>query len=456
MHPASGFRRVAGTRPPNWLERRYLTRQEIDAVAPNHPVFVQTVGHFAMANTKALELGGITRSTADPVGGKIFRDANGDATGLLEETAIDLVEHKIPRPTFEQVVAQLVTAQRIYNQSGITSTVDAALSEEQMRAYFVVAERQQATVRTGLMWKPSAATPEEFERALKAAKFKENQGDAWVRVAGIKIVSDGGMTLRSAFTHQAYAGEPHNHGTLAVDAAAYKQTVLLANRHGWRVGTHAVGDAAVDLVLDAYAAADKDKSIKDSRFIVIHGSLMSREQIVRAKQLGVRVDAQNIFMWDKAAAVERNMGSTLAHRAVPSRWLIDTLGIEGTAAGTDNQVNILNPFVGLYVMVTRKDPTGKVYGADQALTRRGSAAPVHERRSLLHLRRAHQGDDRSRQARGHGRPVGRLHDRPRGADQGHQAGADRRQRQGRLHGRRLATSVSVRRRRSATAAPPNG
>ena len=71
-------------------------------------------------------------------------------------------------------------------------------------------------------------------------------------MAGIKIVSDGGMTLRSAFTHQAYAGEPHNHGTLAVDAAAYKQIVLLANRYGWRVGTHAVGDAAVDLVLDAY------------------------------------------------------------------------------------------------------------------------------------------------------------------------------------------------------------
>ena len=166
-------------------------------MAPNHPVFVQTVGHFAMANTKALELAGITRTTADPVGGKIFRDSNGDATGLLEETAIDLVEHKIPKPTFEQVVAQLVAAQRIYNQSGITSTIDAALSEEQMRAYFVVAERKQATVRTGLSCgEPGAATAEEFERALKAAKFKENQGDDWVRVAGIKIVSDGGMTLR--------------------------------------------------------------------------------------------------------------------------------------------------------------------------------------------------------------------------------------------------------------------
>jgi predicted amidohydrolase YtcJ len=130
-----------------------------------------------------------------------------------------------------------------------------------------------------------------------------------------------------------------------------------------------VGDAAVDLVLDAYEGADRDKSIGDRRFIVIHGSLITADQVRRAKQLGVRVDAQNIFLWDKAATVERYMGSVLANRAVPTRLLLDELGIEGTAAGTDNQVNILNPFVGLYVMVTRKDPTGKVYGAEQAISR---------------------------------------------------------------------------------------
>jgi predicted amidohydrolase YtcJ len=356
--------------PPSQLrEQRYLTRQELDAAVPNHPVFVQTVGHFAMANSQALQVAGITRATQDPVGGKIYRDADGEATGLLEETAIELVEGKIPKPSSEQLIAQLIAAQRIYNQSGITSTVDAALSQEEIRTYFAVAERGQASVRTGLMWKPGAGTADQFERALKAVPFKDNTGNDWVRLAGIKIVSDGGMTLKSAYTREAYAGDPHNHGTLALDPVAYKQSVQLANRHGWRVGTHAVGDAAVDLVLDAYAAADKDKSIKDHRFVVIHGSLMTRDQIVRAKQLGVRVDAQNVFMWDKAATVERYMGPVMAQRAVPSRWLVDTLGFEGTAAGTDNQVNTLNPFVGLYIMVTRKDPTGRVFGADQALTR---------------------------------------------------------------------------------------
>jgi predicted amidohydrolase YtcJ len=368
--PAGIWVQTSRWHPPSQLrEQRYLTRQELDAVAPNNPLYVQTVGHFAMANTKALELAGITRATRDPVGGKIYRDASGEATGLLEETAIDLVTRKIPPKTFEEMIAQNIAAQRIYNRSGITSTVIGGLTEDQIRVYFEVAQRKQSTVRSGVMWRPRAGTAAEFVQALQQARFKDNTGNDWVRTAGIKLVSDGGMTLKSAYIRDAYADDPHNHGTLALDPNEYKKSVVLANRHGWRVGTHAVGDAAVDLVLDAYEGADKDRPIRGKRFIIIHGSLIAPDQVVRAKRLDVRVDFQNIFMWDKAATVERFMGAKLANRAIPSKLLLDTLGYGAAAAGTDNEVNILNPFVGLYVMVTRKDPRGHVYGADQALTR---------------------------------------------------------------------------------------
>ncbi len=219
------------------------------------------------------------------------------------------------------------------------------------------------------MWLTRAASSAEFEKMLKAAKFKDNTGNDWVRTAGIKMFADGGMSLKSAYIRDAYADDPHNHGMLATDPEVYKRNVRLANQYGWRVGTHVVGDAAIDLALDAYEEASKDSSLKDKRFILIHASLITPEQVVRARKLGVRVDAQNIFMWDKAATVERFMGTKLANRAVPTRLLLDTLGLEGTAAGTDNPVNMLNPFVGMYVMVTRKDPRGRVYGADQAVTR---------------------------------------------------------------------------------------
>jgi predicted amidohydrolase YtcJ len=356
--------------PPSQLrEQRYLTRQEIDAVAPNHPVYVQTVGHFVMANSRALQLAGIDRNTRDPVGGRIHRDAAGEPTGVLESAAIELIATKVPPATFEQRVAQNIAAQRIYNRSGITSTIVGALDEAQIDVYFAVAQRGESSVRSGVLWRLPAMPPEQFEARLKAAKYQDNTGNDWVRIAGIKTVSDGGMTLKSAYIRDAYADNPSNHGTLAVDPSAYRQNVLLANRYGWRVGTHAVGDRAIDLVLDAFEAADREKSIRGRGFNLIHGSLIAPDQIVRAKKLDIRVDAQNIFMWDKAATVERYMGPRLAQRAIPTRSLLESLGIERTAAGTDNEVNLLNPFVGLYVMVTRKDPRGVVYGADQKLTR---------------------------------------------------------------------------------------
>ncbi|OUL99823.1 hypothetical protein A8M77_24660 [Variovorax sp. JS1663] len=368
--PAGQWVQTSRWHPPSQLkEQRYLTRQELDAVAPDHLVFVQTVGHFAMANSKALAAAGITRGTPDPVGGKIHRDAAGEATGVLESTAVGIVEKIIPPPTFEQTIAQNIAAQRVYNRSGITSTVVAGLEEEQIRAYFAVAERGQATVRAGMFWRIPAGSAEECEKSLNAAKFKDNQGNDWARLAGVKLISDGGMTLKSAFIRGNYANEPQNRGRVAVDPAAYQRCVLSANRQGWRVHTHAVGDAAVDLVLKAYAAADQDRSIRGRRFSVVHGSLIAPDQISQAGKLDMRVDAQNAFMWDKAATVERYMGPLLAQRAVPTRQLLDTLGIGGTAAGTDNEVNLLNPFVGMYLMVTRKDPRGTVYGADQKVSR---------------------------------------------------------------------------------------
>ncbi|MEJ1129864.1 amidohydrolase [Variovorax sp. CCNWLW225] len=368
--PAGQWVQSSRWHPPSQLkEQRYLTREELDAVAPDHPVYVQTVGHFAMANSKALAAAGITRDTPDPVGGKIHRDASGEPNGVVESAALQLVEKVIPSPTFEQRVAQNIAGQRVYNRSGITSTVVAGLNEDQIKAYYAVAERGQSTVRAGMFWRFPVDAVQAFEAKLKSAPFKDGQGDDWARLAGIKLVSDGGMTLKSAYIRGSYAHEPGNHGMVAVDPDTYVRMVRVANRNGWRVHTHAVGDAAVDLTLKAYASADTDSSIAGRRFSVVHGSLVAADQIETARSLDVRIDAQNAFMWDKAGTVERYMGPLLAHRAVPTRRLLDVLGMERTSAGTDNEVNLLNPFIGMYLMVTRKDPRGIVYGADQKISR---------------------------------------------------------------------------------------
>jgi hypothetical protein len=177
------------------------------------------------------------------------------------------------------------------------------------------------------------------------------------------------MTLRTAAMRDGYPDDRSYHGTIVIEPHRFNALVATANRYGWRVGVHAVGDAAIDRVLDAYELADAEKSIKDRRFIVIHGSLIRRDQMERAVRLGVRVDAQSSFLWDKAAVVKRYLGQENVDNAFPMRTLIDVMGLDSVAEGTDYPINVLNPFVNIYVMVTRRDKNGDVYGVLEAVTR---------------------------------------------------------------------------------------
>jgi predicted amidohydrolase YtcJ len=209
----------------------------------------------------------------------------------------------------------------------------------------------------------------EWEAFLSRIGAMSDFGDDWLSYSGLKMQVDGGMTLRTADMRDSYPDDPNYHGTVVVSQARLNEMVAIANRYGWRVGTHAVGDGAIDKILDAYAFADKEKSIRDRRFIVIHGSLMHPDQMERARALGVRVDTQSVFLWDKASTIARYLGRETADRAIPARWMIDHMGMDSVAQGTDYPVNTLNPFINMYIMVTRKDINGTVYGPAQAISR---------------------------------------------------------------------------------------
>jgi predicted amidohydrolase YtcJ len=187
--------------------------------------------------------------------------------------------------------------------------------------------------------------------------------------SGVKLQIDGGMTLRTAAMRDGYPDDRDYKGTIVIEPDRFNALVATANRYGWRVGVHAVGDAAIDRVLDAYERADAERSIKGRRFIVIHGSLMRRDQMERARRLDVRVDAQTSFLWDKAATVARFLGRETADRAFPMRTMIDVMGLDAVAQGTDYPINLANPFINMYVMVTRKDKNGDVFGASERITR---------------------------------------------------------------------------------------
>jgi predicted amidohydrolase YtcJ len=355
-------------------EKRFLNRWELDEAAPDHPVCLP-VGHFTLTNGVALRLAGIDRNTPNPDGGEIHRDkASGEPNGVLEETAEDLVKKLLPAWSQEVRISQIKDAMAYFNSFGITSAISARVNPADMQVHQIIARTGQATLRISAMFAPTgglnpAMSAEEWDKFLGRVGIASDFGNEWLSLSGLKMQVDGGMTLRTADMRESYPDQPGYHGTVVVPQDRLTEFVAIANRHGWRVGTHAVGDGAIDKILDAYAHADKQKSIRDRRFIVIHGSLMQPDQMERAKELGVRVDTQSVFLWDKAATIARYLGQATADRAIPLRSMIDHMGLNAVAQGTDYPINTLNPFINMYIMVTRKDMNGAVYGADQAVTR---------------------------------------------------------------------------------------
>ncbi len=304
--------------PPSQLaEKRYLTRQEIDSVAPNNPVYLRTVGHFSMANSLALQNVGVDKTTPDPSGGSFEKDKSGELTGVLVETAIDRVEKAVPPWTEQDQIRQFKIAESALNSYGITSVVEGATEAKDIQTLQKVALSGEATLRVGVMYRPEP--PKElaaWEAIMSGNGASSGFGDDWLKFAGIKIYYDGGMTLKTALTREPYPdSHDHYHGITQQTPERLKELVAICNRYNWRVGVHVVGDLGIDQVLDAFEAADKEKSIKDRRFILIHASLIRPEQMERARRLGVRADFQNVFMWDKAATVERFLGKAMSQTA---------------------------------------------------------------------------------------------------------------------------------------------
>ena len=183
--------------PPSQLaEKRYLTRHEIDSVAPNNPVYLRTVGHFSMANTMALQMVGVDKTTADPSGGKFERDAAGELTGVLVETAIDRVEKAVPPWTEDDEMRQFTIAEGVLNSFGITSVIEGATEPRDVRTLQKLVAAGKATLRTGVMFRPEPpADLTAWEAIMSGNGASSGFGDDWLKFAGIKIFYDGGMTL---------------------------------------------------------------------------------------------------------------------------------------------------------------------------------------------------------------------------------------------------------------------
>lgn len=369
---------------PRLREKRYPTRYELDAACADRPVLVDN-GYAAVVNSLLLERLGINRETPQPANGKIIKDERGEPLGLILGAPQLLGSYRREeRVSLEDLERALKRMQQAYNRVGITSTIDRMQDAAGFRLYQGLHRRNELTVRTYLTYRLSGqGTPEQVRAEIERLPVVTGWGDEWLRAGSLKIVLDGGVLIGTAYLREPYGentgvygySDPAYRGVLAVPPENVREIARTANRLGWQMTAHVTGGGSLDVLLDAYEAADRERPIRDRRFTVTHGNFPDRRAIERAKRMGVVFDCQPAWHHLDAPVLKNVLGEERLKDFIPLRSLFDAGVI--VAGGSDHMirfdprasVNPYHPFFGMWMAITRKTVDGSVINPQQRITR---------------------------------------------------------------------------------------
>ena len=343
-------------------ERRHPTRRDLDAVSPDHPVLlIRSCIHIGVANSKALELAGITAGTPNPPGGAIDRDEHGEPTGVLREAAFSQLRALSGEADEDEIVELLKVAGKNFLANGVTSVVEAGIDRpDEFRAYQRLRRSGELPLRTYLMM-----MIDEMLDSMTSVGIQTGFGDEWLRIGPAKLFSDGSIGGRTARMNRPYEGEAENVGLWMLPPNDLKAKVLRAHQAGFQVGIHAIGDAAVDLVLDAYEEAMTADPRPDPRHRVEHCSIVDDATIARIARLGVIPIPGTSFLHHFSDAYLQNLGADRIRYAYGMASFLRHGVI--AAASTDAPVVPTSAMIGLQSMVTRKDRGGRSIWPEEAI-----------------------------------------------------------------------------------------
>ena len=366
--------KAAQTPPGHWVrgvmyddtkfeDERPLNRNDIDEVVRDHPVYVgHRGGHTGVVNSKAFEVAGITMDTPDPVGGKFYRE-DGEFTGKVAEHARTPFFESGVWPVMDRSVRQesATIASRNMAAAGLTSTTEAYGSLEDMIAYQDARDAGELFFRIAFM---PGGNSKVYE-GLKTAGIRSGFGDNMIRIGAVKYAADGSASERTMSMSTPYAGKPDDYGILTMNQEQIDDAVDDAVAHGFRVGIHANGDVAIDMVLNAYERVLKNHTGPNPRHRIEHCSLVNERILQRIKAAGV-VPAPfytyAYFHGNKWVDYgEEKMETMFAHRS-----FLDA-GIP-VAPASDYTPGPYEPMMAIQSMVTRKDVRGRVWGPSQRVS----------------------------------------------------------------------------------------
>ena len=333
------------------------TRQLLDRLVPDQPAFFYAAdGHSAWANSRALELAGVTRETPDPAGGRIERDPrSGEPSGTLREDAMALVASRLPPYSAEERLAAARRALKEANRFGITTITDADVGDATLEAYADLSRRGELTARVtvALASEVESSVAQEVER-LKAIRG-QHQRLPRLQVNTVKLYTDGVIESRTAALLAPYLDRPGDAGPLVYRPDDLTARVVAFDREGFQVHFHAIGDRAIRVSFDAIARANEVNGSRDRRSVLSHIELFDPSDIGRFRELGAIASFQPL--WAQADGYITDL-TLPALGPVRSRWLYPIASVLHSGAvvagGSDWSVSSLNPLDAIEVAITRR------------------------------------------------------------------------------------------------------
>lgn len=339
----------------NWKPANLPTRQLIDAVTPDNPVFINRLdGHMALVNSLALKLAGITRDTKDPDGGTIVRDANGEPTGVLKDAAMNFVYKVLPDPTEAEMIESVKAAMRYAAENGVTSVQDMSASPAVLGVYQTLLQRGELTVRI------SGHQPLSEWQRLASVGIRANFGNDKLKVGGLKGFADGSLGSTTALFFAPYLDDPKTSGLPSDEMfpeSKMRDRILAADKAGLQLAIHAIGDKANQTILEFFAEAERQNGARDRRFRIEHAQHLRPEEIKRFASQRVIASMQPYHVIDDGRWAENRIGAERAKGTYAFRSLIDAGAV--LAFGSDWFVAPMEPLMGIYGAVTRRTLDGK-------------------------------------------------------------------------------------------------
>lgn len=335
-----------------WQPEVFPTAKELDAVSGDHPVVLGRIdGHATWVNSKVLELAGITRSTPNPAGGQILRDPTGDPTGILVDNAEGLIRHAVPKRAFADEEREISDALQEFTRWGLTSVEDAGASLDAIKVYKDLLSRGKLPVRVYALASDGAAS----QYVLSTGPQINLGGSDMLTIRGFgEFVADGALGSRGAELSEPYSDAPTESGLAVHSDSELEKIVSESLQHGFQVTIHAIGDRAVDRVLNIY---EKEGVTPRDRFHIEHASLVTDKDMKRFAPMGIIASVQPVFIGEYSRWAYQRVGPSRIHEIQRLRDFInDDVPV---SFGTDYPASDAGqPIITLYCAVAGLAPDG--------------------------------------------------------------------------------------------------